>query len=630
MPYEQTRTVPQRGAMTLLDLVEQLARYQGPPEQFIVQLLAMQCHIAPAQAAAVIRAGQGSNGHAAPPQLLAVYPPLKDGQTAPVWLASAVEHTPEVVSLRCTQAYPIRKGDELYGQKPREHLVMLPLHGPTGVRGVVGYLVAAPEGPALALAQERLELTVGLLNLYEMRLTVQQRGAELRRLQRSLQVLSAANEHSRFKAAALAVCNEVASQWGAHRVALGMVQGRYVRMQAISHTDKFTRKMRLVQDLEAAMEECADQDLEVLVPPAPDAVCVSRAAGLLVERHGPAAVCCLPLRRDRQVLGVLTVERPADQPLSAADVELLRLTADLVTARLAERHEADRWIGARLLSAARRGLAVLLGPRYTWVKAAAAAVFAAILLLTLVEGPDRVKADFAIQPIQRQIIPAPFDGYLHEVFVEPGTNVIARSTVLATLDTSELKQQLDQAQQQYEGFLREADIAMRDGKPTDVEVARLKAEQILPAIAQLRWRIEQAAIRCPIDGVVTQGDLKRQIGAPVSKGDVLFEVAPVQALRAELKVDESRIQDVAVGQTGQLAAASHPGDYLNFVVERINPVAELEDRYNVFKVRVRLEESRPWLKPGMEGVAKVDVGRRPYGYLWTRELVNWLRMKLWI
>lgn len=630
MPYEQTRTIPQRGAITLLDLVDQLARYQGPPEQFIVQLLAMQCQIAPARAAAVIRAGQGSNGHATPPQLLAVYPPLKEGETAPVWLASAVEHTSEVVSLRCTHAYPIRKGDELYGQEAREHLLLLPLHGPSGVRGVVGYMVAAPEGPALALAQERLELTVGLLSLYEMRLTVQQRGAELRRLQRSMQVLSAANEHGKFKAAALAVCNEVAGQWGAHRVAIGMSRGRYVQAQAISHTDKFTRKMRLVQDLEAAMEECADQDIEVLVPAAPDAVCVSRAAGNLAEHHGPAAICCLPLRRNRQVVGVLTVERPADQPFTAPEVELLRLTADLVTPRLAERHDADRWLGARLVATARKGLAVLVGPRYTWVKAAAVAACAAIVFLTFVKGPDRVKADFAIQTIQRQIIPAPFDGYLHEVFVEPGSGVDARTTVLATLDTSELKQQLDQAQEQYKGYVREADIAMRDGKPTDVEIARLKAEQILPSIAQLRWRIEQATIRCPIDGVVTQGDLKRQIGAPVSKGDVLFEVAPVQALRAELKVDESRIQDVAVGQRGQLAAASHPGDYLGFVVERINPVAELSDRYNVFKVRVRLEESRPWLKPGMEGVAKIDVGRRPYGYLWTRELVNWLRMKLWI
>jgi hypothetical protein len=32
----------------------------------------------------------------------------------------------------------------------------------------------------------------------------------------------------------------------------------------------------------------------------------------------------------------------------------------------------------------------------------------------------------------------------------------------------------------------------------------------------------------------------------------------------------------------------------------------------------------------MEGVAKIRIGRRTYAYLWTRKLVNWVRMKLWI
>jgi hypothetical protein len=44
---------------------------------------------------------------------------------------------------------------------------------------------------------------------------------------------------------------------------------------------------------------------------------------------------------------------------------------------------------------------------------------------------------------------------------------------------------------------------------------------------------------------------------------------------------------------------------------------------------VRLEQRPAWLRPGMEGVAKVDIGRAPYGYLWTRDLVNWIRMRLW-
>jgi len=51
---------------------------------------------------------------------------------------------------------------------------------------------------------------------------------------------------------------------------------------------------------------------------------------------------------------------------------------------------------------------------------------------------------------------------------------------------------------------------------------------------------------------------------------------------------------------------------------------------NIFKVRVRLSEPPFWMRPGMEGVAKVSIGERPYIWIWTRKVVNWLRMKLWL
>ncbi|MDP7636536.1 MAG: guanylate cyclase, partial [Phycisphaerae bacterium] len=61
-----------------------------------------------------------------------------------------------------------------------------------------------------------------------------------------------------------------------------------------------------------------------------------------------------------------------------------------------------------------------------------------------------------------------------------------------------------------------------------------------------------------------------------------------------------------------------------------NPVAEVVEQRNVFKVRVRLKQVRQWMRPGMTGVAKIEIDRRPYVYIWTRRLVNWLRMKLWL
>ena len=115
-----------------------------------------------------------------------------------------------------------------------------------------------------------------------------------------------------------------------------------------------------------------------------------------------------------------------------------------------------------------------------------------------------------------------------------------------------------------------------------------------------------------------------------STGEVLFEVVQVEDLRAELSVPEDQIADVKERMEGELATAMHPGRRVRFVVERINPVAEVSGGRNVFKVRVRLVGRQDWMLPRMEGSARIRVGRRSYGWLWTRRLVNWVRMKLWV
>ena len=57
----------------------------------------------------------------------------------------------------------------------------------------------------------------------------------------------------------------------------------------------------------------------------------------------------------------------------------------------------------------------------------------------------------------------------------------------------------------------------------------------------------------PFDGVVVKGDLTQSLGSPVAKGDVLFEVAPLDGYRVILSIDERDISDVREGGRGRLA-----------------------------------------------------------------------------
>jgi len=36
------------------------------------------------------------------------------------------------------------------------------------------------------------------------------------------------------------------------------------------------------------------------------------------------------------------------------------------------------------------------------------------------------------------------------------------------------------------------------------------------------------------------------------------------------------------------------------------------------------------MRPGMEGLAKVEITKARYAWIWTHRLVNWVRMKLWM
>ena len=142
--------------------------------------------------------------------------------------------------------------------------------------------------------------------------------------------------------------------------------------------------------------------------------------------------------------------------------------------------------------------------------------------------------------------------------------------------------------------------------------------------------ISKAELVSPISGVIVQGDLKRKIGAPVKTGEILFEVCPLESLRAELHVPEDQIFDIQVGQEGTLVTVSYPNQRIPFIIERINPIAEVVGQRNVFKVRVQLLQRYQWMRPGMEGVAKVTIEKRRYIWIWTRKVVDWVRMKLWL
>ena len=609
--------------------IDRLVQFDGPPEQFLLNLLMTQCHVGPAEAASILRPGKGSRI-----EVLAAYPSVANHAAPPRWLSQASESVAQVIAKGQTLVKPLVSPEGTDGEPPTQHLALVPMRGVVhtdiNVRGVAAFLLDGHDLAEVQLRRERLELTVGLSSVYAMRLAGRTREVDLRRLQAAIGVAAAAGEHTHFKSAAMCLCNEVAARWRCERVCVGFLTGRYVQLSAMSHTEDFNRKTQLVRDVEAAMEECLDQNVETFHPAAEGSAYVSRANATLSKRHGPSMISCLPLRKGGEVVAVLMVERDPDQPLNPKEIETLRLTCDLSTSRLKDLYDHGRWFGAKCAVATRKLLAGVIGPEHTWIKLTSILILCAVLFLTFAKTDYRPEAPFIFQATRQQVIVAPFDSYLSTAPAAIGSLVEANTTVLATLETAEIELELAAARASKASYVKQDDVAKRDGDTAGAQMARAQADKFAAQIDLLEYRLDQATITSDIRGLVVTGDLQRQLGAPVKVGDILFEVAQLESIRAELALPEDQIPDVSVGLKGELATSSYPGKKIPFIVDRINPVAEVVNQRNVFKVRVRLLESRDWMRPGMEGIAKITVDRRSYGWIWTRRFVNWVRMKLWL
>ncbi len=142
--------------------------------------------------------------------------------------------------------------------------------------------------------------------------------------------------------------------------------------------------------------------------------------------------------------------------------------------------------------------------------------------------------------------------------------------------------------------------------------------------------MSRAELKAPFDGIVVSGDFSQSLGAPLERGQVLFEVATLDAYRVVLQVDERNIADVKPGQSGELVLSSLPGERYPFSVSKVTPVNMAREGRNLFRVEAQLDSRTGHrFRPGMQGIAKIDVDKRRLISIWTHELANWIRIKLW-
>lgn len=449
------------------------------------------------------------------------------------------------------------------------------------------------------------------------------------RIQAALDLVATAVGHEQFYASAMALVTALATSLSCDRVSIGFVKRGRSRVTAVSHSAEFKEQTNVIRGLAEAMDEAIDQRETIVYPPPPEgASAVIQAHEAFAKEHGSGALLCVPLEAAGQAVGALLMERSTDRPFDQKIVDLCRSVASLIGPVLEIHRREDRWLGAKVWDSLKRYVRGLIGPSRVALKLTTVSIVGLLAFCFFAEGDYRVSAKTVLEPIVQQAAAAPFNGYVREAPIRAG-DLVKTGDVLCTLDDRELRLERVKSLSKLEEYRKEYHKAMAEREAAKVEITAAQMQQAQSEIALLDEQLAHTRVTAPFDGIVVSGDWSQSLGSPVEKGKVLFEIAPLDSYRVVLEVDERDIADVRVGQPGHLLLSAFPSDPVEVVVAKVTPVSTAKEGRNFFRVEATLDQPHYRLHPAMEGAGKIEIDRRLLVWIWTHQVVDWIRLTLW-
>ncbi len=496
------------------------------------------------------------------------------------------------------------------------------------VVGVVALALRNARGDDLKRATRQLQWGLSGFRERLLRDRLDDQGKALDRSRTALELLGDALSRPTYDTSAMAVATSLASRFHCARVSFGIRRGRHSSVRVISHSAQFSRKMALVSGLAAAMDEAVDQRALVLYPAPADQIASTSEHANLSRSQDDCVVLTIPVLVADRFAGAACFERRRDNPFDAPTIALLEVVVSILGPILEEKRLNDRWLMTKSVESLRLQMQRWLGPGYWVRKLLALAATGLVLWLSFATDIYRVDADALVEGLARRAVVAPYDGFIKESRHRAGDSV-ASGEVLAALEDSDLvlerlKHVTEKAQR-----LHEYDKALASRELAAVNVINTQIEQADAQIHLIDEQIARVTLRAPIPGLIISGDLSQVIGTSVQRGQVLFEIAPLDAYRVVLLVDEHEIDLIQPGNEGELSLTALPSQRLHFIVDKVTPVAEAKAGKNIFRVEGHIDGDTARLRPGMEGLGKIVIGERNLAWIWLHPALNWWRLASW-
>ncbi|MBF0097327.1 MAG: efflux RND transporter periplasmic adaptor subunit [Magnetococcales bacterium] len=538
----------------------------------------------------------------------------------------------------CEQALVMRR--PLSVQRGRRGLLAHPLLRDGVLMGLVAVAFSGPVPPA---AERWLHWGEGWL-ARQWQGEGEQASAELQeRLLLALDLIRVALEAEPPGEAVHALVTEAASRLGCDRVAVGFGKGQVVQLAALSHATQVARRIDLVTAIEAAMHEALDQattirvGLSALPEEESSAGSAQDLSWLDIREHhrlirdfGSEFILSSPFavgEQEKRQAGVFVFEW-TEGAVVAARVRQAEALAPILGQVLLERRRAGRTVWQRLTDWLGDEWRRLFGPGEGLRKVLALLLLAALGAGVNAYGAHRLSAKASLEGSLRRVIVAPYDGFVAASRVRAG-QLVQAGEVLALLDDREMRLESLRWASQQQQYQKQMDDAQAQHNLAQIQITKAQIRQAEAQRELAEAMLRRARVEAPFAGLLLSGDLSQHLGGAVKKGQTLFEIAPLEGYRVVLQVEESDISYVSLGQKGALMVAALPGVSFPLHVTLITPVASIADGNNHFRVEATLNGQDERLRPGMEGIGKLDAGQQRWVWIWTHRLFDWLRLRLW-
>ncbi|GAA5316651.1 MAG: hypothetical protein AseanaTS_18550 [Candidatus Pelagadaptatus aseana] len=434
-----------------------------------------------------------------------------------------------------------------------------------------------------------------------------------------------------WQESALQWADTLANRFQCERVSIGYVRRHQVKLAVISGSSENDLRSVSAKKIRLAMQEAFDQKSLVVWPPTEarsGSHQVSHNTEKLSSSHHNTGLLCVPLSKDDAIYAMVLLERHAEQPFNDEEVGFIESAAALVGLGLEEKIQGQQSLLRHLQKSVVKQLHKFVTPGQLKRKLFVTGALLLVAFFSLVEGHYTVNADVALEPRQIRIVSAPFNGYLKQALVRAGDKVTAGAE-LASLEDRDLRLEKIKWLSQIEQDKKQYTESLADYDRSQAQILFAKMAQSRAQLAVTNSHLERSVIKAPFDALIVSGDLSKRVGGSINQGEEMFQISPMNAYRLILYVSEYKIRDVELGQTGQVVLSSLPHKNFDFLVEKITPITEVREGGTFFRVEADIKTSDPAFRPGLVGIAKIDVEDRLLIDNWTHDLRKWLAMKLW-